>query len=119
VSKVKTAPASRGRRRRVLKRAKGYRGARGKLIRLATESVERGLAYAFRDRKARKRDIRGLWITRIGAACRIEGLSYSRFISGLKKAGVALDRKVLADLAVRDRGVFKELADVARGAGNK
>lgn len=116
--KVKTAPASRKRRRRVLKRAKGYRTARGSLIRLATESVERGLAYAFRDRKVRKRDFRGLWITRIGAACRAEGVSYSRFIAGLKKSGVALDRKVLADLAVREKDVFRELAKVAMGTGN-
>ena len=112
--KVSTAPASRKRRRRVLARAKGYRSARGGLIRLATESVERGLAYAYRDRKARKRDFRGLWITRIGAACKMEGLSYSRFIAGLKKARVALDRKVLADIAVRDRDVFSELVKVAR-----
>jgi large subunit ribosomal protein L20 len=118
VVKVKTAPTSRKRRRRVLKRAKGYRTARGSLIRLATEAVERGLVYAFRDRKVRKRDFRGLWITRIGAACKAEGFSYSRFIAGLKKAGVALDRKVMADLAVRDRDVFRELAKVARGTGN-
>jgi len=118
VVKVKTAPTSRKRRRRVLKRAKGYRTARGGLIRLATEAVERGLAYAFRDRKVRKRDFRGLWITRIGAACKAEGLSYSRFIDGLKKAGVALDRKVIADMAVRDRDVFRELVKVARGTGN-
>jgi large subunit ribosomal protein L20 len=117
VVKVKTAPASRKRRRRVLKRAKGYRTARGSLIRLATESVERGLAYAFRDRKVRKRDFRGLWITRIGAACREEGLSYSRFIAGLKKAEVALDRKVMADLAVRNRDAFRELVKVARETG--
>jgi large subunit ribosomal protein L20 len=118
VVKVKTAPASRERRRRVLQRAKGYRSARGSLIRLATEAVERGLAYAYRDRKVRKRDFRGLWITRIGAACKEEGMSYSRFIAGLKKAKVALDRKVLADLAVCERDVFRELVKVARETGN-
>jgi len=102
-----------------LKRAKGYRTARGSLIRLATESVERGLAYSYRDRKVRKRDFRSLWITRIGAACKEEGLSYSRLMDGLKKAHVGLDRKILADLAVRDKGVFKELVKVAQAAVKK
>lgn len=115
--KAAKAPASRERRRRVLKRAKGYRGARGSLIRLATEAVERGLAYAYRDRKVRKRDFRGLWITRIGAACKAEGCSYSRFIDGLKKADVALNRKILADLAVRDKAAFQELVKVAKKQG--
>ncbi len=115
--KAAKAPASRERRRRVLKRAKGYRGARGSLIRLATEAVERGLAYAYRDRKVRKRDFRSLWITRIGAACKAEDLSYSRFIDGLKKAKVGLNRKILADLAVRDRAVFQELVKVVKKQG--
>lgn len=114
--KVKKAPASRARRRRILKRAKGYRGPRGKLIRQATESVERGLAYAYRDRKARKRDFRRLWITRIGAACKVEGLSYSRFMDGLKRADVVLDRKVIADLAVRNKTVFQKLVKISQGA---
>ena len=112
--RVAKAPASRERRRRILKRAKGYRSARGSLIRLATEAVERALAYSYRDRKVRKRDFRSLWITRIGAACKAEGFSYSRFIDGLKKAKVNLNRKILADLAVRDRAVFQELVKVAR-----
>lgn len=115
--RVSVAPASRKRRRRVLKRVKGYRTARGSLIRLATEASERALAYAYRDRRVRKRDFRGLWIVRIGAACKAEGLSYSRFINGLKKAGIALNRKILADLAVRDRAVFQELVKVAQGSG--
>jgi len=119
LAKVKKAPASRERRRRILKRAKGYRTARGSLIRLATEAVERGLAYAYRDRKVRKRDFRGLWITRIGAACKEEGLSYSHFIDGLRRAQVGLNRKILADLAVRDRSVFQELVKVAQAAGKK
>jgi large subunit ribosomal protein L20 len=114
VPKVKSTPASRKRRRRILKSAKGYRGPRGKLIRLATEAVERGLAYAYRDRKVRKREFRGLWITRIGAACKNEGLSYSRFVDGLKKAGVELDRKILSDLAVNDKNVFQELIKVSK-----
>lgn len=117
--RVTKAPASRERRRRILKRAKGYRTARGNLIRLATEAVERGLAYAYRDRKVRKRDFRSLWITRIGAACRQQGLSYSRFMDGLKRAQVSLDRKMLADLAVRERDVFQELVKVAQAAGKK
>lgn len=115
--RVAKAPASRRRRRRILKRAKGYRGPRGKLIRLATEAVDRGLAYAYRDRKVRKRDFRGLWITRIAGACKGEGLSYSRFIDGLKKAGVIIDRKLLADLAVRDKTAFLELVKVAQESG--
>lgn len=115
--RVAKAPASRERRRRILKRAKGYRSARGSLIRLATEAVERALAYSYRDRKVRKRDFRNLWITRIGAACKAEGFSYSRFIDGLKKAKVSLNRKILADLAVRDRAVFQELVKVAKQQG--
>ncbi|MEJ2745416.1 MAG: 50S ribosomal protein L20 [bacterium] len=115
--KAAKAPASRKRRRRVLKRAKGYRSARGSLVRLATEAVERGLAYAYRDRKVRKRDFRSLWITRIGAACKAEGCSYSRFMDGLKKANVVLNRKILADLAVRDRAAFQELVKIAKQQG--
>ena len=115
MAKVKKAPASRKRRRRILSRAKGYRGPRGKLVRQATEAVERGLAYAYRDRKVRKRDFRGLWITRIGAACRDQGISYSRFMAGLKREGVGLDRKILADLAVRNKTVFRELVKIAKG----
>lgn len=114
--RVSKAPASRERRRRVLKRAKGYRTARGSLIRIATEAVERGLAYAYRDRKVRKREFRNLWVARIGAACKEEGLSYSKFMDGLKKARVGLNRKILADLAVHDRGAFQELVKIARGA---
>jgi large subunit ribosomal protein L20 len=114
LAKVKNAPASRKRRRRILTRVKGYRGPRGKLVRLATEAVERSLAYAFRDRRVRKRDFRSLWITRIGAACKAEDISYSRFIDGLRKADVALDRKMLADLAVRNKNVFRQLVKVAK-----
>ncbi len=119
MARVKKTPASRKRRRRILKRAKGYRGPRGKLIRLATESVERSLAYASRDRKVKKRSFRNLWITRIGAACKSEGISYSKFMDGLKKADVALDRKILADLAARDKKVFQELVKVAKGKQKK
>ena len=106
--------AARARRKKLFKAAKGYYGGRRKLYRTVKESVQRGWKYAYRDRKNKKRDFRSLWITRINAASRLHGLSYSLFISGLKKAGVALDRKVLADLAVRDSAAFGELAKLAK-----
>jgi large subunit ribosomal protein L20 len=96
-----------------LKLAKGYRGGRSKLYRTAADAVDKALQYAYRDRKARKRDFRRLWIARINAAARMNDLSYSRFISGLKKAGVDLDRKILADLAVADPKAFAQLASMA------
>ena len=108
------APASRRRRKRILKAAKGFRGGRGTLFRTADEAVTRSLSYAYRDRKVRKRDFRRLWISRINAAARINGLSYSRFIAGLNKAEVGVDRKVLADLAVNDSAVFAQLVEVAK-----
>ena len=114
--RVRKSPASRRRRKRILKAAKGYRGGRSKLIRTASESVDRALKYAYRDRRQRKRDFRALWITRINAAVRPYGLSYSRFMNGLKKANVGLDRKVLADLAVRDQQSFGRLAQIAQGS---
>jgi large subunit ribosomal protein L20 len=98
----------------VLKLAKGYRGARSKLFRSATEAVDRALNYAFRDRRVKKRDFRALWITRINAAARINGLSYSKMIFGLKNAAVEIDRKVLADLAVSDPRGFAEIASLAK-----
>jgi len=100
--RVKRGFKARHRRNKVLKLAKGYRGARSKLFRSATEAVDRALNYAFRDRRVKKRDFRALWITRINAAARINGLSYSKLIHGLKKAMVEIDRKVMADLAVSD-----------------
>ncbi len=109
-------PAARRRKKKILKQARGYFGGRSKLYRTAREAVQRGLAYAYRDRRARKRDFRRLWIVRINAAARLYGLSYSIFINGLKKAGVALDRKILADLAVRDQATFAKLAELAKGA---
>lgn len=105
---------ARRRRNKVLKLAKGYRGARSKLFRSATEAVDRALNYAFRDRRIKKRDFRSLWITRINAASRLNGLSYSKFIFGLKKANVQIDRKVLADIAVSDPAGFAEIAGIAR-----
>lgn len=114
--RVKRGFKARQRRNKVLKLAKGYRGARSKLFRSATEAVDRALNYAFRDRKVRKRDFRALWITRINAASRLNGMSYSTFIHGLKKANVQIDRKVLADLAVSDPSGFAAIADLAKSA---
>jgi large subunit ribosomal protein L20 len=108
------APASRARRKRRIKMAKGYRGNRSKLFRYAKESVNHGLVYAFRDRKAKKRAYRALWNIRLNAACRSLGLTYSQFINGLKRAQVALDRKVLADIAVRDGSAFAKLVQLAK-----
>jgi large subunit ribosomal protein L20 len=97
-----------------MKMAKGYVGGRGRLYRSARETVERSLAFAYRDRRVKKRTFRGLWITRIGAAAKLNGLSYNQFIRGLKQAGVELDRKMLADLAVADLPAFGQLAQCAK-----
>ncbi len=112
--RVKRGFKARRRRNKVLKLAKGYRGARGKLFRSATEAVDRGLKYAFRDRKVKKRDFRALWISRINAAARENGLSYSRLVHGLKQAQIGLDRKVLAQLAVADPDGFTAVVDKAK-----
>ena len=112
--RVKRGFKARHRRNKVLKLAKGYRGARSKLFRSATEAVDRALNYAFRDRRVKKRDFRALWITRINAAARINGLSYSKLIHGLKLAKVEIDRKVMADLAVSDPKGFTAIAAVAK-----
>ncbi|HOX26325.1 MAG TPA: 50S ribosomal protein L20 [Candidatus Krumholzibacteria bacterium] len=109
-------PAAKQRRKRILNRAKGFFGGKKNQIREGRHATERAMAYAYRDRKARKRDFRRLWITRINAAARVNGLSYSTFISGLKKASIDIDRKVLADLAVHDAQGFARLADVAKNA---
>ena len=114
MARVKRGVTSRRRHNSVLKAAKGYRGARNRLIKVARETVEKGLKYAYRDRKQRKRQFRGLWIVRINAAAREHGLSYSRLMNGLKKAGVEIDRKVLADLAVSDPRAFGALAERAK-----
>ena len=105
---------TRRRRNRVLKQAEGYWGKRKNAFRSAQEAVDRALAYSYRDRRNRKRDFRNLWVVRINAAARLAGLSYSRLISGLRKAGVAVDRKILAELAVRDAAAFNALADLAK-----
>ena len=111
--RVKRGFKARKRRKKILKLAKGYRGGRSKLIRTASDAVDKALMYAYRDRRARKRDFRRLWITRINAAARMNDLSYSRLMNGLKKAGIDLDRKVLADLAVSDPSGFSQIASVA------
>src|SRR5210317_435921 len=105
---------ARRRRNKVLKLAKGSRGARSNLFRSATEAVVRALKYAYRDRRQRKRQFRALWIARINAAARDHGLSYSRFINGLKKASIEIDRKVLADIAVYEKEAFAQLAEQAK-----
>jgi large subunit ribosomal protein L20 len=116
--RTKNTVAARAKRKKILKAAKGYVGGRRALYRTARETVERALAYAYRDRRQKKRDFRKLWITRINAAARLHGLSYSRFISGLKKADVDINRKLLAELAVNDAEGFKELAEVAKTAND-
>ncbi len=106
-------------RRAILKQAKGYRGAKSKLYRVAREAVMKSGQYAYVGRKLRKRDMRSLWITRINAGCRENGISYSLFISGLKKANIDLNRKVLADLAVTDKNAFANLVETAKKANAK
>ncbi len=104
------------RRKKVLKLARGYRGSNSTNYRVAIEKVEKALQYAYRDRRVKKRNFRALWIQRINAGAREHGLTYSQFINGMKRAGIELDRKVLADIAVRDPGAFKTLAEQAREA---
>ncbi len=116
MSRAKNSVKSRERRKKVLKMAKGYRGGRGKLLRTAKETVDRALKFAYRDRKVRKRSFRALWIMRINAAARQHDLSYSRFMSGLKKANIEMDRKVLAGLAISDPQAFAQLAQIAKEA---
>jgi large subunit ribosomal protein L20 len=118
MARVKRAVHGKKHRRAVLERAQGYYGNKSRSFRSANEQVMHSLAYAYRDRRARKGDFRQLWIQRINAGARQNGLSYSRFISGLKAAGVDLDRKVLADLAVRDPAAFAALVETARAAGD-
>lgn len=111
MARVKGAVRTRARHKKVLKLAKGYFGAKSKLYRVANQAVMKSLSYAYRDRKQKKRDFRRLWITRINAAARINGLSYSKLMHGLKKAGIALNRKVLADMAVNDAKGFAQLIE--------
>jgi large subunit ribosomal protein L20 len=112
--RVRNSVASRRRRKKVLKQARGYFGGRSRLIRTAREAVNRAQAYSYRDRRVRKRDFRKLWITRINAAARLNGVSYSQLIHGLNQASVTINRKVLADLAVRDPEAFTAVVEQAR-----
>ena len=114
--RVKRAVHAHKKRRTILNRAKGYYGAKSRSYRAAKEQVQHSMQYEYRDRRNKKRDIRRLWITRINAAARTHGLSYSRFMNGLKLAGVELDRKVLAELAVKDDATFGQLVETAKGA---
>ena len=111
--RIKRGYKARKRRRKVLKLAKGYRGGHSKLFRTAADAVDKALMYAYRDRRQRKRDFRRLWITRINAAARINNLSYNKFMHGLKLAGVELDRKVLAELAISDPPAFAQIVSMA------
>ncbi len=116
MARVKAAVNAKKKRRTTLERASGYRGQRSRLYRKAKEQVTHSLVYAFRDRKKRKGDFRKLWITRINAAVRANGMTYNRFIAGLKAAGVEVDRRMLAELAVNEPAAFTALVDVARAA---
>ena len=116
MARVKRGVTAHKRHKRLLNASEGKKGTNRKLVKRAREAQLHALAYATRDRKQRKRDMRELWIIRINAAARLNGLSYSRFVAGLKKANVDLDRKVLADIAVRDAATFGRIAEVARGA---
>ncbi len=112
--RVKSNVARLKRKKKIMRAAKGARGGRSKLYKSAKENVERGLAYAYRDRRRRKRDFRRLWIVRINAAARLHDLTYNQFVAGLKRAGVEINRKLLADLAVQDPPAFGQLAQVAK-----
>ena len=114
MAKIKHSVATRKRKKRLLRKAKGYWGDRSKQYRQARRALMHALVYAYRDRRVKKRDFRRLWIARINAACRAAGITYSKFISGLKKAKVSLDRKILADLAVKDAHAFKKLVEIAK-----
>ncbi len=114
MARVKRGVIALKKRNKVLKAVKGFRGARGRTYKAANEALLHSLTYAFRDRRRRKRDFRALWITRINAAARAEGLTYSRLVSGLKKEGLALNRKMLADLAMNDEAGFAKLLEIAK-----
>ncbi len=114
--RVKTGFVRRRRHKRLLKQAKGFYSGRRKHFRKAKEQLERSLVYAYRDRRNRKRDFRRLWITRINAACRLNGMSYSKFIHGLNKANIELDRKILADMAMNDASAFTKVVEAAKAA---
>src|SRR4249919_4043595 len=119
MARATNAPASRARRKRMLKKAKGYRGRRSKLFRYAKDAVMKAQYWAYRDRKTRKRTFRYLWIQRLNAAVRAQGLTYSRFAEGLKAANIGLDRKILSDLAITDETAFRAIVEQVRSALEK
>ncbi len=117
MARVKGAMMTRKRRNKILKMAKGYWGAKSKHFKMANQAVMKSLTYAYTGRRLKKRDFRRLWITRISAACKMNGMNYSTFMHGLKTAGVAIDRKMLAELAVNNEAAFKQLVEMAKAAG--
>ena len=116
MARVKGALSTRKRRKKILKLAKGYRGAKSKLFRTANQAVMKSLVYAYTGRKLKKRDFRRLWITRISAACKMNDINYSRFMNGLKKAGITMNRKMLSELAIQDAQAFTGLVEKAKAA---
>ena len=116
MARVKRGVTTHARHKKVIKAAKGYQGRGKNVYRVAIERVEKGLQYAYRDRRRKKRDFRRLWIQRINAGARLHGLTYSRFMAGIKEAGIELDRKILSDLAIREPEAFKSLAEQAQSA---
>ena len=116
MARVKAGPRAHARKRKILKAAKGYYGRKKSCFRVAVETVEKGMQYAYRDRRTKKRNFRALWIQRINAAVRMHGMTYAQFINGLKLANIDLDRKVLADIAVRDEAGFKAIFEKAKAA---
>jgi len=116
MARIKRGVTARHRHKKILKLAKGYRGARSKIFRVANQAVMKALMYSYAHRKLRKRDFRKLWIARINAAARLNGLSYNRFINGLKKTGIEINRKMLAELAVNDAKAFSELVNLAKNS---
>ena len=119
MSRIKRGLTAHARHKKILSMAKGYRGRNNNVFRVAVEKVEKALQYAYRDRKAKKRSFRALWIQRINAAARLNDITYSRFMSGLNKAGIELDRKVLADIALKEPANFASLVEKAKAALNK
>lgn len=115
MARATNAPASRRRRKKRLELAKGFYGARSKHFRMATEAVDRAMMHQYKHRRLRKREFRALWITRLSAACRACGMTYSRFIEGLTKAGVALNRKMLSEIAIHDSDGFRQIVELAKG----
>ena len=116
MARVKGALSTRKRHKKILKLAKGYRGAKSKLFRIANQAVMKSLSYAYVGRKLKKRDFRSLWITRISAACKMNDINYSRFMNGLKKANIEINRKMLSEIAIADKAAFAELAAKAKAA---